>query len=345
MKKTLVIAGLAVLSTSAFASKARMTALQQGSASFYINDTRSVFLNPASINDNKNYILLEAGTAQSTPGAAVDPRSEGGFFREMGTFSYGLYLGNNGGNELVSHTSTAGNYMAQSNGADLFVGGDMGMKWGANFHMASQKNEATSKKNDAMGIGLGVIQGDMEAYAHIGLNDKSTGGAAATDESKISGDMKIGGSYKLSGWTLFADYSAAKLEETGATATKSSEIIVGVGRSHEIAGGARLITDVSYSVETIETTTKQTISQLPVTLGVEADATSWLTLRGSVHQSLTGNVKLGTGQKVVPETNHVAAGATLNFGKLKIDGTLTKTAEGTLGTNETISNMAVSYNF
>jgi len=54
MKKTLVIASLAVLSTSAFASKARMEALGQGDGySRYIMDTRSVFLNPAMVNEQK----------------------------------------------------------------------------------------------------------------------------------------------------------------------------------------------------------------------------------------------------------------------------------------------------
>jgi len=53
-KSVLVVAGLAVLSTSAFASKARMEALGQGSASsLYLSDSRSVFLNAASLNDTK----------------------------------------------------------------------------------------------------------------------------------------------------------------------------------------------------------------------------------------------------------------------------------------------------
>lgn len=356
-KNVLVIAGLAVLSTNAFASKARMTALQQGSASYYINDTRSVFLNPASVVDNKNYILVEAGTHAAGVNGATNP--EGGFFREMGSISYGLYLGNNGGSELVSHTTAVAGvpkYLAQANGVDLFVGGDMGMKWGANFHMSSQSQEVNPtdnsalghRKNDSMGIGLGVVHGDMEGYAHLGLNDKSVGSSAAatnTEESKITGDMKIGGSYKLNGWTLFADYSAAKLQETSATDTKASEIVVGAGRSHEIAAGARLFTDVSYSVETTEVAQKVTITKLPITIGVEADATSWLTLRGSIHQALTGNYKHSVVGKTVPETGAMAAGATLNFGKLKIDGTLTNTGVGTLGTNDTISNMALSYNF
>ena len=46
MKKHLVVAaGLAVLSTGAFASKARMTALNQGSSlgSFYLEDNRVTF--------------------------------------------------------------------------------------------------------------------------------------------------------------------------------------------------------------------------------------------------------------------------------------------------------------
>jgi hypothetical protein len=363
MKKTLVIAGLAVLSTNAFASKARMEALGQGSASYYIQDSRSIFINPAMVNETKNYIVTEWGVGANTD-SSVAPRAEGGFFREMGTFSYGLYLGNN--DSAQAHSGTGATYLAQTNAMDLFVGGDMGMKWGAKVHYAGGKDDgaaaANVRKHDALGIGLGVVHGDIEGYANIGLSDKSTGNATtAANESKISSDLTLGGSYKFSGWTFYADYSTSKLEETGAVANKDTTIQVGAGRVHEIASGSRLFTDVTYSSGTSEAATKIKTTALPVNFGMEIDASSWLTVRGSVGQ----NVILGTvdtaGRKVdIANSTAVNAGATLNFGKLKVDGMVGNTGPagahtvaggavtsktGVLSTSNLLSRVGVTYNF
>jgi len=369
MKKTLVIAGLAVLSTNAFASKARMQALGQGFQSLYIQDSRSVFVNPAAVNENKNYIVTEWGTsgardtyADDANAATVDaPRAEGGFFREMGTFSYGLYLGNDGSTIASAHS-----FLTQSNAMDLFVGGDMGMKWGAKLHYSASKDEqnAVAKKHDALGVGMGVVHGDMEGYVNLDLSDKATGSTVAGDESKQKLSMQVGGSYKMAGWSLLADYSSAEREENdngGAKATtKASNIYVGAGRVHEMAAGSRLITDAGFQSHVAETTAagKSTTTSIPVTLGLEVDATSWLVLRGSVAQNIIGSTKDKDG-KVKTDANSTAvnAGATLNFGKLKVDGVIGNSAAGRNGavgattnagvltTDNLLTRVGVTYNF
>lgn len=357
MKKTLVIASLAVLSTSAFASKARMEALGQGQVSRYILDTRSVFLNPAMVNEQKNYIITEWGTANYGADTDAAPRAEGGFFREMGTFTYGLYLGNN--DQRLDHGAT---FLDQTNGLDLFLGGDMGVKWGARVHYANAKDEtgAVNKKHNALGLGLGAEMGDAEAYLNVDLADKSTGGAAAAHESKLKPSYTVGGSYKFAGWSFFAEYDMSKLEENTGTAatTKDKTILVGAGRVHEINPTARLITDLTLSMNTEETAAgKEKTNKLPATLGMEVDATSWLVLRGSVAQNIIfGETKNTAGKKAtIPNSTTVNAGATLNFGKLKVDGMIGNTAasragtvgtkEGVLSTDNLLTRVAVSYWF
>jgi hypothetical protein len=364
MKKTLVIASLAVLSTSAFASKARMEALGQGTVSRYMLDTRSVFLNPAMVNEQKNYIITEWGTANYDADTDAAPRAEGGFFREMGTFTYGLYLGNN--DSRIAHTGT---FLDQTNGLDLFLGGDMGVKWGARVHYANAKDEtnatntATTKHN-AFGLGLGAEMGDAEAYLNIDLADKSTGNGTVVGqgyESKMKPSYTVGGSYKFAGWSFFAEYDMAKLEEKTATTatTKDSTILVGAGRVHEINPTARLITDLSLSMNTNETAAgKVKTNALPATLGMEVDATSWLVLRGSVAQNIIyGETKNAAGKKqTTPNSTTVNAGATLNFGKLKVDGMIGNTGgargtgavgtkTGALTTDNLLTKVAVSYWF
>jgi len=369
MKKTLVIASLAVLSTSAFASKARMEALGQGQVSRYIMDTRSVFLNPAMVNEQKNYIITEWGTSAVTTDDATTPRAEGGFFREMGTFTYGLYLGND--SSRINHST---GFLNQSNALDLFLGGDMGVKWGARVHYANAKDETNlnstaTTKNNAFGLGLGAEMGDAEAYVNVDLADKSNGDATVAGngyESKMKPSYTVGGSYKFAGWSFFAEYDMSKLNETKATATteKDSTILVGAGRVHEINPTARLITDLSLSMNTNETTAngKVKTNALPATLGMEVDATSWLVLRGSVAQNIIfGEKKLANGKKqTIPNSTTVNAGATLNFGKLKVDGMIGNTGSarntgtvgsaaanktGTLTTDNLLTRVAVSYWF
>lgn len=378
MKKTLVIASLAVLSTSAFASKARMESLGQDAVrgSEYIMDTRNVFRNPAVLNDQKNYIITEWGTGALND-TTTAPRAEGGFFREMGSFSYGLYLGNNDtavtgaavpARGAAGVAGDAAKFLAQDNAVDLFLAGDMGVKWGARLHYANAKDEAAQafeKKDSAFGLGLGAVMGDADVYADVTLSDKATGAAAAGDEFKTKPSFLVGASYKWSATTFFANYEANKADvKVGAVTTtyKDSAITVGAGRVHEINPTARLVTDAKLVLaqDTNETAVGKTKStSLPVTLGLEADATSWLVLRGNVHQNvIVGSTKSTTGKKVTtPNSTTVDGGATLNFGKLKVDGSIGTTGTtgqvppaagskaGVLSLNNLLTRVAVSYWF
>ncbi len=385
-KNVLVIAGLAVLSTSAHATKARMEALGQGTESFYLSDSRSVFLNPASLNDTKNYIVTEWG-ASTQADTSEAPRAEGGFFREMGSFAYGLYLGNNG----KSRVSTGGTFADHQNAVDLVLAGDMGVKWGARVHYANSKDEQATtfeKKNSALGVALGATQGDMEGYANLDLSDKSTGASVAGDVWKNKLGMKIGGSYKFSGMTFFVDYASTNKEVTkgalstitavdgnaktgaGTVTLKSSDITIGAAKVHEVNPGARIVTEARLVLGNSEVggadvvvpsiNGKEKTTKLPVTFAMEADATSWLVLRGSVSQNvILGETKNIAGKKAtIANSTLINAGATLNFGKLKVDGkigtsdvnragTVVTNAnnKGVLSTDNLMTRVGVSYWF
>jgi hypothetical protein len=326
-RNVLVIAGLAVLSTSAHATKSRMEALGQSSTrgSEYISDSRNIFRNPALLNSTKNYIVTEWGVG-----------ALGGFFREMGSFNYGLYLGNN-----TARSTAAGEnvFLGQDNALDLFLSGDMGVQWGAKLHYSNSKDEVTggiTRKDSALGLGLGVVAGEAEGYLNLDLADKAEGGTVAADQFKLKPSYLVGGSYKWSSVTFFASYEATKHDTTLATVTttkKTSEIVVGAGRIHEINPTARVITDAHLSLAddtNITAVGKTKSTSLPVTLGFEADATSWLVVRGNVHQNvILGETKSVSGKKVTsPNSTTVDAGATLNFGKLKVDGSIGNTSAG-----------------
>lgn len=366
MKKQILIAtGLAVLSTSAFASKARLEALGQNDdrGSFYVEDARNIFRNASKVNTHKNYITTEWGDAAATDAAAT-PQAEGGFFREMGSFNYGVYMGS----DIDAQNSDRGSYQAHDNALDLFFGGDMGVQWGARVHYASgnTENAGTYKKEHSnFGLGLGMMMGDIEGYANIILSDESKGGASAGDKFEANG-LNLGLSYDVMGMTVFADYDADGYDDTVSSVKEeqsNTTMTVGVGRIHEVSSTARLNMDLAFvsskeENKTPSATTETKQSRLPLTLGFEADATSWLTLRGSVTQNVIVNnneVKTtSTNKNTIANTTVVKAGATLNFGKLKVDGSIGTTDHdrtgdqannGTLALDNVLTRVGVTYWF
>mgnify|MGYP003962117203 CR=1 FL=1 len=408
-KKIIVAAGLAVLSTSAFATKARMEALGQdaNTGSFFMGDSRSVFSNASDVNSMNNYIVTEWGSPLDTDDAQATPHAEGGFFREMGDFAYGVYFGNeyNGQNaeraalaagSAVGNTTAPGtaydSFLFHDNALDLFFAGDMGAEWGVRVHYAHSTDErgdnagtAFDRTHSAFGLGLGIKHGMLSAYANLGINDESEG-SNATAGDKFEGDfgLNLGVAYSMAGWTMYADYDSTGFEATdtstaGKTADYEKTVLrLGAGNTHEVSSTARLYTEVYYTNTNEESTftasTGATASgaevstwQMPVVIGFEADATSWLVLRGSISQELFGSTSTNTknststsasNDKKNPNLNDtkVNAGATLNFGKLKVDGVIgtgvfggatagANTNAGVLNTDNLMSRVAVHYWF
>ncbi len=401
MKKQIVLATIATLATgSAYATKARMDALGQANdrGSFYINDTRNVFRNAARINQTNNYVVTEWGratTGSTTADAVNDPNAEGGFFKNQGSFSYGVYLGSeltnqnrkgsttgyaNGMGGGATGTHGDGGFQERSNDLDLFFGGDMGVEWGARLHYANAKTEQASPnpelKASTLELGLGMVMGDLNAYVNYVINDElenSTTGAGYKWEN--DGTMNLGVGYNWMDYTFFADYNKVGGEFTGGTGvavdtTEMSVLTVGAGYTKEISSTSRLFTDLSFvktsaeDVDGANTANKVEVdrSELPLTVGFETDATSWLTLRGSISQNIFINsqkVKNGAAAELSSTRNNttsVNAGATLNFGKLMIDGMIgtngtdggaagSGTNRGVLDTDRLLTRVAVHYWF
>lgn len=369
MKKQLTVAlGLAVLATPAFASKARLQALgEDTNGSFYINDNRNIFLNAAHVNNHKGLVTFETGstTADAGDDSSAAPRPEGGVFFGQGNMVYGVQLGNesNTSNLLRNWAQTN----TEQNNVDVFVGGDAGMKWGANLTYSN-----TSESDDAEGdqsvmrTRLGVSQGDWEAFANISLKNESTSETGNEFEGKMG--YQVGGTYMMNDYKLFAEYRSIKAEDK--TANADGEIglwRVGAGRTAKLNDKANLFTKLEVSRTTLNAETASAgaaistggedlvTTNVPLTIGLEVDATSWLTLRGSVAQSLVSDVSLkGQSNENLADTTVVNAGASLKFGELSVDGVIGNdsgagpTAGGTTGTVRTdslMSRVSMTYKF
>jgi hypothetical protein len=362
MKKQLVVAlGLAVLATPAFASKARLQALGEDvNGSFYINDNRNVFLNAANVNNHKDLATFEWGDTTETTDGTGTPRAEGGVFKTMGNMVYGVYLGSES-NTSNAFRGASGVTTTEENNIDLFVGGDAGMKWGANLtYSKSADDESDNDSNQqALRTRLGVIAGDIEGYANLSLTNKAESGTGATDaEFKGKLGYQIGAIYNLNEYRVFADYRSNSGEADGALDgdIKSSQVQVGAGRASKLNDKATLFTKASLVMVNAENDTSATVTgdfnnpwnaggddiacgnttaifceeykstSVPVVIGLEYDAASWLTLRTSIAQTIWGKEEDKDNKRGFQDSTVVNAGATLKFGELSVDGVIGNSA-------------------
>ncbi len=326
MKKHVLLAtGLVLASTSAFATTARMSAMGHGAdGSRYMADTRNVWHNPAHVNSMNNYVV-------------TDWDGSAGISRAGGNLNYGLYF-NDGTHGNLNGGAAGGVTPAR---LDLFVGGSAGMDWGVRLGYDSWSSGDNGGSAFDLGFGVNLNSG-MSVWANLapGSSEKDALGA----ESKYGMDMAVGASMPLMGWTASLDYSSDK----GADASDDDDqttITVEMGRVMEAGSGARWFTDVSLAIANGDgTSTDNKQTSIPVTFGFEADANSWLTWRGSASQSIYGE-RDTAGTKSSASTFAVNAGATLNFGKLKIDGTLTTGTGSTVDASNFMGSVDAHYWF
>ncbi len=381
MKKQLTVAlGLAVLATPAFASKARLQALGEDNyGSQYINDNRNIWLNAAQINNHKDLVTYEFGT-ESTGDDAATPRGEGGVYKTHGNLVWGAHFGgaSSTGNAMRAASGLLG--AGEQNNIDVFVGGDAGLKWGANLGYSRVSDESSPLTGESMRTRLGVISGDTQGYANINLINNAKG----TNGAKFEGDMgyQLGVIHAWNGNTLFADYRSFDAEST--TTDKKDvglkRLEVGIGHVERLNDKTSLFTKASYLMGEVDNERSASTgfgnsncgtgnagifckeyktSQVPVVVGLETEAASWLTLRGSVGAVVWGSEEDQTNERSIQNATIINAGATLKFGELSVDGVIGNNANtagavttsangtdtGTLRTDSLMSRVSMTYRF
>lgn len=402
MKKQLTVAlGLAVLATPVFASKARLQALGEDSyGSAYINDNRNIWLNAAQINNHKDLVTYEFG-GNVNQDSAANARGEGGVYKAHGNFVYGVHFGgaSNTGNGLraaaglIDVNTGTGAFSGtgdEENNIDLFIGGDAGMKWGANLGYArTQGEEGEGEYGESLRTRLGVIMGDTQVYANINLINNAKGdfvvNGTPSGSSKFEGKLgyQVGAIHAWEGNTLFADFRSFDMESTINAAKEdlaSKQLDVGIGRVERLNDKTNLFARASFFMRNIENDhgkqggTLQAAcvanvafcetydtQRVPVVVGLETEATSWLTLRASVSQVIWGSQETeDAGDKVesgIRNSTAINAGATLKFGELSVDGVIgnndvagnigenTAAGNGTLRTDNLMTRVAMTYRF
>lgn len=376
MKKLLTVgSALLLLTTSAFATESRLLALGMNETDnegmYYIQDGRNIFLNSAYVNLYTDQLVTEYGSNGLVPaaGQSVDqnhrPKAQGGVFKKIGGLTYGVYYGNESNTSSLlrivatrSTTAPAAALPTADNQIDFFVGGDAGLKWGANVTYAHNKDDTLntntgSSKETAIATRFGVIGSNWDGHANISLMSKSESPfTTGTQEFKGKLGLQVGGSYMFDFARVFGYVKHYGWEQkaTGLTDVDGdfTSYYVGMGREYAVNEGGKIFAAITAKKTDVNVkfANKGEVRHLviPVNIGYEAVATEWLTLRGSIVQNLWGtrdnkNLTAGTdlsatavnlvsatyganGKSTLANTTEVNAGATLTFGQLSLDGML-----------------------
>jgi hypothetical protein len=350
---------------NAFATRARVTAL--GNAAHLV-DTQTVYSNPADMMVMGDYVNFESGT---TVGGAENANAEGMITRSMGESKLGLALGHQSSNASIWRLrSTAFTGFAttksQQNPVNLSYGMKMNdMQIAGTVVYSNYNNKVTNEKESSSGLRFGMRSGAWDAKLGIGLGNtyenatdgKFTGTAGYSGGvGYMMDDMYLNAFIEMAGFKTenTAGVEQRKFDGTSITlnALKSikkdgNEIFYGIGLS-------QTNTKTNITAGTIEQ--KTTAMSLPITIGMEADAASWLTLRGSVTQStIISNSKTENNGTATAETapglntTTAAVGAGLKFNKLTVDGTLKGLTGGTatqdINGNNLLAQVGFTYMF
>ena len=375
MKKTLLIAALTLMSASAFASKARVNSLQSGKT---VSDFSDVLSKPDKAMNYGDTLAIEFGAAQAgtaTVGASTtQPTPEGGFVRKMDGSALGFYLGNTNFTNNTFRTAyntaaatAAGNsFLLTENTLNLIYAmdmGDMTVGGGLAYSKSSRKPDtaASAKSQDLAGIYLSASgKGTWDAQLAFGLMGSAKSGDGATEHKmQGKGTFSLSGGMNMDTMYVYGHYAqtGAKYEigTTEAADNSATDIKIGVENQMKKDGthffyGAALQNTVAKNATGAGSKTEAMF--IPLNVGIEADATTWLTLRGSITQNLNlmDSYKETTGTAISDKRDSsanttVAAGAGLKFGKMTVDGLLAAGTSGALNTASFMTNASMTYTF
>jgi len=345
--KKLVTLALVLASANAFATRARVSAL--GNAS-HLLDAATVYGNPAHILKLSDSLTIESGATNITPATVtaaapttVNNGAEGLLIRSIGESKFALSLGHDDKTIYRLREAAVGGtagIRGQQNPVELMYGqkmGDMGLA--AGLYYSNFQNKTTEEKEGTMGLRFGLGLGIIAAELQVGLMDKwqkDTPAPALEYKGKTLLRAKVSADV-MPDLNVYGEVLSAGFKTTSAGGdtedVDAMEIKIGAISAMKKEG-----TEFFYGIALASETAKEKVADskstkmyLPMIIGLESEANSWLTLRGSVTQKLVfmDSEKVETaGAAPTTDTNPgansttFAAGAGLRFNKVSVDGTI-----------------------
>lgn len=376
MKKLLTLA-LVLTSATAFATRSRVTAL--GNAAHLV-DVASVYRNPSDIMTLGDSLTIESGKTYTTAGSpdsilttTATGGAEGLMIRSMGDAKFALSLGHadadifaNRNNARTLNAAVA--TVRQQNPIEFTYGmksGDMNIAGTLTYSNFENKTVGSEQKENSMGLKAGVTAGALNATLALTLADKWEAGTGAT-LNDYKGKSAIAATV---GYDVMSDlYVYGNLKTGGYKATVATvdvldveSMTIGVGAISKIkkdgaeffyGAGLTSLSQKEKATVGAESTNKE--MHMPLIIGLEAEANSWLTLRGSVTQNLllVDSVKTETAPATtVTDTNPgansttLAAGAGLKFNKVAVDGSILTAGTQTINSGNLLAQVGLTYAF
>jgi len=376
--KSLLTLVLVLASTSAFATRARVNAL--GNATHLV-DVASVYGNPSDMMTlTGDSLTIESGKTFVTAGApdainttTLNGGAEGLLIRSMGDSKFALSLGHSDADIFAMRSdavtrNAAVTTVRQQNPVEFSYGmkmGDMSVAGTLMYSNFENKKAGSEQKENSMGLKFGATAAKWTAAVAVTLADKwekgtgatltdykgatsiaATGGYDVMSDLYVHGGVSTGG-YKANVLTVSKlDYTVMKMHVGAISKIKKD--------ANEFFYGARI--EYSSAKESATAGAEQTIKEthMPLIIGLEAEANSWLTLRGSVTQNLllidsskdetapaTTTTDLGPGAN----TTTLAAGAGLKFNKLMLDGSILTGSTQTINSGNLLAQVVMTYAF
>lgn len=446
MKHLLLSLVLGLMASNAYATQARLIALGMDElddeGSYYIKDSRNIFLNSAFVNDFADRVIVEWGSTGYAPLATSgnstverdsNPKAQGGFLKKSGDFVYGVYYGNESntssflriaGSGVASVSAgaaagagaTSGLLSTSDNQIDLFLGSELsnGLQWGANIVYTDSEDEIKKIEDSGSAVRLGVKSADeWDFHVNLSTSNKSERTGDATqlnalgwttqtgvkDEFKGKFGIHVGGSYAFDFGRLFGyvktftweqkdgfNYTGAgtlpagagtlagqEVGKSGTSDGKFTTIELGWGRAESVSSTSTLFYSLSVKKVDVELELAKKVevnnTSIPLVLGYEVEANSWLTLRGAIRHNVWGvkdnknfnsanivarnlvkDVYGDVGKGSIPNSTVVTAGASLTFGDLSVDGMIgtnnaASKTDGDLHLDRFMTTVAMTYLF
>ena len=263
---------------------------------------------------------------------------------------------------------------------DMTVGGGLYYAKSAKNPDAAAISAANPKASqDAMGLYFSAeSKAGWDAQFALGLANNAKMATSGAGDTKLTGKTtyKLSGGYHMDTMYFFGTFGAAGAKAENAAGTSimdrsDASMSLGVINSHK-KDGSDFFYGISYESMTLKDEKGSLVAVsgvagaekiestvLPIIVGMEVEANSWLTVRGSIKQNffLLTSEKVSTAAVAAVKNENkanttVAAGLGMKFGKLMFDGThaasdATGASDGMFGTDGAnfLGNVALTYLF
>lgn len=365
VKKYILVLLVGLFANSAMASKARLLALgvnadQTGvgyshDGTLLFKDNRNIFLNPGQVGTMGNSFNFEMGSS-----TAITPNAEGGIIYDFEGGKLGFQLGRR--HEITRTMSGLGSTILPNDSVDIIWGQKGSSSWGFGLHYADSKTDAASgadAKASVVALSAGMVKDKIEFFGTLGLDGKAERTTAAATKYEGKAYIKAGVGYTIDNTSkVIGSVLKSGFDWTSGAKTEFNTLGLDVryARTHKpktdlmfFYGGG--FTNVSGDRTTGATKTDVTVQQIPLFLGIEGSANSWLDLRASVIQALLLNTQKNENAGSAGEKQHspnstaIGAGATLKFTNFMLDATLAGNTTGAINATTLLANASIIYNF